>query len=54
MIDPVLLIQGLSNWIYRTHTMDIAGYGPVYLAAAVLLVTACVSLLVLRYRRLTV
>ncbi|MEN3307494.1 MAG: type transport system permease protein [Micromonosporaceae bacterium] len=54
MIDPVLLIQGLSNWIYRTHTMDIAGYGPVYLAAAVLLVTGCVSLLVLRYRRLTV
>ncbi|HKT04515.1 MAG TPA: ABC transporter permease [Rugosimonospora sp.] len=54
MIDPVLLIQGLSNWIYRTHTMNIDGYGPVYLGAALVLVGGCVSLLVVRYRRLTV
>lgn len=54
MLDPVLLIQGLSNWIYRTHTMNLDGYGPGYVAAALLLVAACVSLLVTRYRRLTV
>jgi ABC-2 type transport system permease protein len=53
MFDPVLLIQGLSNWIYRTHTMDIGDYGPVYLFAAVVLVAGFTSLLVLRYRRLT-
>jgi ABC-2 type transport system permease protein len=54
MINPVLLVQGLSNWIYRTHTMDLDGYGPVYAAAAALLVGACTALLILRYRRLTV
>jgi ABC-2 type transport system permease protein len=54
MFDPILLIQGLSNWVYRTHTMDLDGYGPAYLVAAAVLVGAFTSLLVLRYRRLTV
>ncbi len=54
MINPVLLIQGLSNWIYRTHTMELGGYGPVYLVVAVALVGVCAFLLMLRYRRLTV
>ncbi len=54
LLSPVFLIQGLSNFIFRTHTMDLGHYGPVYVAAALVLVAACVSLLVLRYRRLTV
>jgi ABC-2 type transport system permease protein len=51
MLNPVLLLQGLQNWIFRTHTMNIQGYGPVYLAASVLLVGACGLLLVMRYRK---
>jgi ABC-2 type transport system permease protein len=53
-IDPIFLVQGLRGWIYHTHTMSLDGYGPAYLIVAVLLVGACVSLLTLRYRRVSV
>jgi ABC-2 type transport system permease protein len=53
MLDPVLLIQGLANFAYRTHTMELDGYGPMYVSVAVALVAACAVLLTTRYRRLT-
>lgn len=51
LLNPVGVLAGLEGWIYRTHTPDIGGYGPLYLAVAVALVGACVAALLFRYRK---
>jgi ABC-2 type transport system permease protein len=51
LVNPVTLLNGLETWIYQNNRLDIGGYGPVYLAAALVLLGASVAALVIRYRR---
>ncbi len=51
ILNPITLIEGLQVYLFRTHTIDIGRYGPVYLVVAVLLMASCVSLLLVRYRK---
>jgi ABC-2 type transport system permease protein len=51
ILNPIALVEGLKAYVFRSHSMDIGNFGPVYLAVAVLLVAACVSLLLARYRK---
>jgi ABC-2 type transport system permease protein len=51
MLNPVTLIQGVQAYLFRTHDTNIARFGPVYLAAALILVAGCVTLLITRYRK---
>lgn len=55
--SPPTLVGGVGNWALGNRLtqgrggMPIGDFGPVYAVAAVLLVAACVSLLLLRYRK---
>ena len=51
LVNPIGMLNGLEAWIYRRDNLDIGGYGPLYLAAALALVAGCVAALVVRYRR---
>ncbi|MFJ5665554.1 ABC transporter permease [Micromonospora chalcea] len=58
LASPPTLVAGVGNWALgdaltqgRGGGMPIGDFGPVYAAVAVLLVAACVSLLLLRYRK---
>jgi ABC-2 type transport system permease protein len=51
LVNPVGIVTGLETWVYRTHTMDIGRFGPLYLAAAVAVVGAGTAALILRYRK---
>jgi hypothetical protein len=51
MFNPILLVQGLQVWVFRTSLIDISRYGPAYLVYALVLVAGCAGLLMLRYRR---
>jgi ABC-2 type transport system permease protein len=51
MVNPVTLVQGIQVYLFHTDTMNIAGFGPVYLLAALILVAGCVTLLITRYRK---
>jgi ABC-2 type transport system permease protein len=54
LVNPVSLLGGLESWIYHNDTVNIGRYGPLYLAVAVALVSGCVALLVVRYRKVAV
>jgi ABC-2 type transport system permease protein len=51
LVNPVGIVTGLQAWVYRTHTMDIGRFGPLYLAAAVAVVGVGTAALILRYRK---
>jgi ABC-2 type transport system permease protein len=51
LVNPATVVTGLEAWIYRNEALDIGGYGPLYLLAAVALVGAGTVALVTRYRR---
>ncbi|MCZ7435489.1 ABC transporter permease [Micromonospora sp. WMMC241] len=58
LASPSTLVGGVGTWALGDRLtqgqgdgMPIGGFGPVYAVVAVLLVAACVSLLLLRYRK---
>lgn len=51
VLNPLGLLSGLQSWIFRTDSLDIGRYGPLYLATALVLVGGCVALLIVRYRK---
>jgi ABC-2 type transport system permease protein len=58
LASPSTLVGGVGTWALGDllvpegqSGMLIGGFGPVYAAAAVLLVAGCVTLLLLRYRK---
>jgi ABC-2 type transport system permease protein len=51
VLNPLGLLSGLQTWIFRTDSLDVGRYGPLYLATALVLVGGCVALLVVRYRK---
>ena len=51
LVSPLTLVDGLGNWLFGMKNLDIGDFGAVYLAAVVALVTACVMLLLERYRK---
>jgi ABC-2 type transport system permease protein len=50
LVSPMTLVDGLVQW-WVTPAAEFAGYGPAYAFTAVGLVAVCVSLLLLRYRK---
>lgn len=50
---PVLLPEGVRNWVFDTGQLDVGSFGPLYGAVGVLLPAACVLLLLLRYRKVS-
>ncbi|MEV4417505.1 ABC transporter permease [Catellatospora sp. NPDC049609] len=52
MLSPFLLPEGLRSWLYGT-SFDVGAYGPLYGLVTLLLVAGCTSLLVLRYRKVS-
>lgn len=53
ILNPVTMIEGIREAIDPKMHSDIGGYGPLYIAAATLLVAVCTALLVVRYRRVS-
>lgn len=52
MFSPFLLPEGVRQWLYGT-SFEVGPYGPVYGLVTLLLVAGCTSLLVLRYRKVS-
>lgn len=50
---PMLLTEGIRAWLYGTGDLDVGSYGPLYGAVGVVLPAACVLLLLLRYRKVS-
>jgi len=53
LVNPVMLLERLTDWLFATVDSEIplGGFGPVYLAGAIVLILGCVALLLLRYRK---
>lgn len=52
LASPVSLVSGIGDWAFEsTGEVGVGGYGPLYAIVAVGLVTACVLLLLARYRK---
>ncbi|MET7424434.1 ABC transporter permease [Dactylosporangium sp. NPDC005555] len=54
IVNPMTLLIGVEQWIFGTpdnDAMPIGDYGPAYLVAVLVLLAGCVSLLLLRYRK---
>jgi len=49
--SPIMLPEGVREWVFKTGEVDVGQFGAVYGAAGVLLPTIFVLLLLLRYRR---
>jgi ABC-2 type transport system permease protein len=53
LVNPIMLLERLTDWLFDTVQSEIplGGFGPVYLAATIVLILGCVGLLLLRYRK---
>jgi ABC-2 type transport system permease protein len=52
LVNPAWLVAGVGAWIMNHRApVDVGDTGPIYAAAAVALVAACVAILLARYRR---
>jgi ABC-2 type transport system permease protein len=51
LLNPVSIVSGLETWIYRTDTLEIGRFGPLYLVAAVAVVAVGTMAMILRYRK---
>jgi len=53
LASPMTLVSGVASWLFpgSNSGMIVGQYGPVYLIEAVTLVTACLLLLLARYRK---
>lgn len=51
--SPVMLPEGIREWVFRTGEVEVGQFGPLYGAAGVLLPAICVLLLLLRYRKVS-
>ncbi|MEV6343491.1 ABC transporter permease subunit [Actinoplanes sp. NPDC051851] len=52
LASPMTLIQGVGVWLRDNHeTIDLGRFGPIYGIEAVCLITACLLLLLARYRK---
>ncbi|QSB14477.1 ABC transporter permease subunit [Natronosporangium hydrolyticum] len=53
MVNPSTLVHGVRDWLFHRDTLELGGFGPLYLVVAVGLVGLTVGLLLLRYRRVS-
>ncbi|WP_144119219.1 ABC transporter permease [Catellatospora sichuanensis] len=53
LFSPLTLPEGVREWLYGTSSTDVGPFGPVYGLVMLLLVAGCASLLVLRYRKVS-
>jgi ABC-2 type transport system permease protein len=51
LLNPLAMLSGLQSWIFRTGSLEVGRYGPLYLVAALVLVAGSVALLLVRYRK---
>jgi ABC-2 type transport system permease protein len=52
VVNPVSLVEGLKIWLYGVKGgLEIGDFGPAYLGIACGVVAACVTLLLVRYRK---
>lgn len=52
--SPLMLPEGIRMWVFDSGELDeIGSFGPLYGAVGVLLPTACILLLLVRYRRVS-
>jgi ABC-2 type transport system permease protein len=54
LVNPLMLLERLTDWLFAVVDADnipIGGFGPVYLAATIVLILGCVGLLLVRYRK---
>jgi len=51
--SPVMLPEGIREWVFGSGEIGIGQFGPLYGAAGVLLPAVCVLLLLLRYRKVS-
>ncbi len=51
MFSILGILDGLRTWLFGQSRLDIGPYGPLYAAAAVVLVALATALLVVRYRK---
>ena len=54
MISPPTMVEGLKEWIYHVHFTNTEGYGLAFLAVSVGVVLVSTSLLLLRYRKVSI
>jgi ABC-2 type transport system permease protein len=51
--SPMMLPEGVREWVFGTGEVDVGRFGSLYGAAGVLIPAACVLLLLLRYRKVS-
>jgi ABC-2 type transport system permease protein len=51
LVNPVGIVNGVESWIYQNDAVEIGGFGPLYLAAAVAVVAVGTVAMILRYRK---
>ncbi len=54
VLNPVTLVGGVKTTLFHTDTgVPVGAFGPMYVAIAIALVVACVTLLLARYRKVS-
>jgi ABC-2 type transport system permease protein len=51
LVNPMTLLQGVSDWLFTKERELIGDFGPVYAVVAGALMVTCVALLLARYRK---
>jgi ABC-2 type transport system permease protein len=51
--SPMMLPEGIREWVFGTGEVDVGRFGSLYGAAGVLIPAACILLLLLRYRKVS-